>query len=201
MRAYELRDEVIGMVRDRPERALRQAEEIADAWHRAQGLSWVARYAADELMAKRAFDGARAAAAKGKDAYQKAALLAWPIRAAVETQRGDLAKAMFDEALKVLQRIALFTSRADAIELIYAAAFPCGAGLRDRLVALLPELCPVTVHWRAARMHETIALVMATQDAAAAQAFVEGWPACKTRDRVLRRLARGQQQLPRSFYW
>lgn len=196
----EARNAVTETARDDPERAFGIAVGIRDQWFRAQSFGWVARYARGDL-ARQAFDGARAAAAAGKDSYRKSAPLAWPIRAAVETQRLGLAKELFGIALSELPKVHLYCSRASAIELVLPAAFPAGPGLRAPLLALLPELCPVTSHWRSGRLHIAIAAMLASEDAAAAMAFGEALPPCKTRDRILRDLAGGMAWGPRAFFW
>ena len=74
------RNTVVATAREFPEQAYGIAEQIPEALFRAQSFAWVARDAPGDL-ALRAFESARRAAASGKDAYQRSAPLAWPIRA------------------------------------------------------------------------------------------------------------------------
>lgn len=194
------RNTVVATVREFPEQAYGIAAQIPNVLLRAQSFAWVARFASGDL-ALRAFEGARQAAAKGKDAYQRSAPLAWPIRAAIETRRLPLARSMFDAALNELPKISLYCTRADSIELVFPAAFPAGPDFRQPLLAQLQELCPVTSHWKCARLAVLVAGQLASEDQDAAQAFADALPACKARERILRELAGGVFYAPRPFFW
>ena len=191
------RNTVAATAREFPEQAYGIAEQIPEALFRAQSFAWVARYAPGDL-ALRGFESARWAAAGGKDAYQRSAPLAWPIRAAIETQRLPLARTMFETALGELPKISRYCTRADAIELLFPAAFPAGQDFRRPLLVDLPELCPATSHWKCGRLCVLIARQLAWEDCDAALAFADALPACKTRDRLLRMLAGGDS---RPFFW
>jgi hypothetical protein len=194
------RNTVAATAREFPEQAYGIAEQIPEVLFRAQSFAWVARYAPGDL-AVRAFESARRAAAVGKDAYQRSAPLAWPIRAAIETQRLPLARTMFETALGELPKIGRYCTRADAIELLFPAAFPAGPDFRRPLLAQLLELCPATSHWKCGRLSVLIARQLASEDADAAETFANALPACKARDRIVRGLAEGVSCAPRPFFW
>lgn len=198
--ASQQRTAVTEMAPAHPDNALRLAEQIADPWYRAQSLGWVARFATSESTAGRAFHGARKAAELGKDAYRRSAPLAWALRAALETGRVQLASAMLENALAEVPQIALFCSRADAFELLFPAIFPGGATFRDPVIALIRSTCPVDSHWRAGRLHASIAanLAWVGEDA---DAFVASLPAGRARVRLERFRARGLSYPPREFFW
>lgn len=160
----------------------------------------MARFAASEATAARAFHGARQAVELGRDAYQRSAPLAWALRAALETLRLPLATAMLGNVMMEVPRIALFCSRADAFELLFPAIFPGGPVFREPMIGAIQRLCPADSHWRALRLHAAVAanLAWAGEDAAA---FVACVPAGRARDRLQRYRERGVQFPPREFFW
>jgi hypothetical protein len=76
------RGAAIRLAAGRPQRAFEIARTIADGWYRCQAMSEIGRVAADPLS-ELAFKEARAAAAAGDDDYQRAAVLAFTITAAL----------------------------------------------------------------------------------------------------------------------
>ena len=84
------------------------AERIEDPWYAAQAFATVTRHAHGPIRAK-AFAASRAAARRGKDTYQQAAVLAWPLRAAIELGEEKLAEAIFVDASALLPAINNFS--------------------------------------------------------------------------------------------
>lgn len=111
-----------------PKEAFDAAERIDDAWYAAQAFAAIARFAGEALQAE-AFAASRAAAGRGKDAYQQCAVLAWPLRAAIEVRDLNLAASILNEALRQLGQIDYFSSRAEAMDLLFQAAYPGGMRL------------------------------------------------------------------------
>src|SRR5690606_23849192 len=95
------RDQVAEIARSRPAEALRVARTIADPWFAVQALAWVARFAPDDI-GETALAEASETAKAGRDAYQRSAVLAWPIRAAIETGRLAAACKMIENGLVLL---------------------------------------------------------------------------------------------------
>ena len=176
------------------------AERIEDPWYAAQAFATVARHAHGPIRAK-AFAASRAAARRGKDTYQQAAVLAWPLRAAIELGEEKLAEAIFVDASALLPAINNFSSRAQAFDLVFQAAFPGGAKLWRPLLDALPRLCPADSHWRAARMHREIVWILARDHINLARDLAEALPEGRTRRQALRDLANGVKSAPRMFFF
>src|SRR5262245_48988440 len=92
------RGQACALAQSQPQRAFDIALTIPDGWYRCQAMAEIARHAPDALSDK-AFRQARAAAMAGDDAYQRAAVLAFAITAALGRGRNDLASAMLRNAL------------------------------------------------------------------------------------------------------
>lgn len=182
------RERVLKLVHTDPGQALTTARAIPDAWYRAQALAWVARFASQDI-ARAALREARAAA------------LAWPIRAALETRQKTQYEVMFTEATRQLPDIENMGSRAEAADWVFHAAAPGGATLWQPLLDALPTLCPPDDHWRCARLFRGIAAVLAAVAPDAAARFIDAMPHGKARDRCLRDRAKGASAEPRRYFW
>lgn len=188
------------LARTNPREALRVAKSIADPWYRVQALSWVARFAPDEI-ADAAFGEIPSTASATRDAYQSTAVLAWPLRAAFERGRMELATAFRDESAAGIAGIEQMASRAEAIGLLFAAAFPGGPALRGPILAACSGHCPPDGHWRSVRLYRSIAAMLAAENADAAADFARSMTAGKARDRCLIDLAVGKTEMARPFFW
>lgn len=196
--SVEARARAIALAYERPGEALAAARAVPDAWYRAQALAAVARHVPAER--RTALLEARSAAKLGKDAFQRSAVLAWPLSAALLTGETALAEAIFADALDGLRGIDLHASRAEACDLVFQAAAPGGASLWRPLVAALPELCPPDAHWRCARLFRSVAGVLADIDGGVARRFVDTMPAGKARDRCHSDRAKGVKHPPRRYF-
>ena len=139
-----------------PQRAFELARTIPDGWYRCQAMSEIARVAADPLS-ERAFKEARAAAAAGDDDYQRAAVLAFAITAALARGRVGLAQNMLADALALIPSVEPVASRAYALHLLWRACFTAGQSFREPIwQATLAHVHPDR-SWRAARLFREIA--------------------------------------------
>lgn len=193
------RDQVAELARTQPAEALRLARMIADPWYAAQAFAWVARFAPADLAAP-ALEEARGTAKAGRDAYQRSAVLAWPIRAAVDTGNQAAAGAMLADAMTLLPKVRPAASRAEAGGLLLEAAFPGGAGLWRPVLATIEKHAPPENDWKAGRTYRALAHIVVTVDAEAARRLVAALPLGKTRDRAEKELADGVTAEPRSFF-
>jgi hypothetical protein len=176
------------------------ASGIANAWYRVQALAWVVRFAPPDISLT-ALKKAASSAAEGKDSYCQAAVLAWPIRAAIERGYEDLAAPMLAGARITLPRIELFCSRAEACSLLFQAAFEGPRHLWEPLLDEILSLCPPGSHWRAARLYRTIGAILADRDGHAARLFIESIPPGKAQSHCLRDFENGVRRPPRPFFW
>lgn len=193
------RDQVAEMAPSRPAEALRVARKIADPWFAVQALAWVARFAADDV-GETALADAREIAKAGRDAYQKSAVLAWPIRAAVETGRIAVACGMLDSALVLLPKVKPAASRAEAGGLLLEAAFPGGPDLWRPVLLAIESHCQPGNDWRAQRLYRSLAQIILGEDAVAARRLVSALPDGKTKLRAEKELAAGVVIAPRAFF-
>jgi hypothetical protein len=193
------RTRAMQLSKSQPSAALEVAGGIADAWYRAQALAWVARFVPPDILLT-ALERAVSAAMEGKDSYCRAAVLAWPIRAAIERGHEEQASQMLAGARIELRRIEFFCSRAEACSLLFQAAFEGPRRLWGPLLAELPGLCPPDSHWRAARLYYTITAILADWDGHSARQFIKCIPSGKAQKRCLRALANGVKLRPRSFF-
>lgn len=193
------RDQVAELARTQPAEALRLARMIADPWYATQAFAWVARFAPADIAAP-ALAEARGTAKAGRDAYQRSAVLAWPIRAAVDTGNHAAAGAMLADAMTLLPKVRPAASRAEAGGLLLEAAFPGGAGLWRPVLAAIEKHAPPEDDWKAGRTYRALAHIVVTVDAEAARRLVAALPLGKTRDRAEKELADGVTAEPRSFF-
>ena len=169
-------------------------------WYCIQALGWVARYAPEQdvdAVAKEAF----ATAWQSTDRYQTVAASAWPIRALIERGHGAVAADTVRRLAAAIGEIVPEASRAEAICLLWDAAFPGGEAIRAPVLhALRAHLIP-EVHWRARRAYRDIALTLASEDLRQAEAFVDAMPEGEAKDKSRKALAESAPLPPRPFFW
>lgn len=193
------RDHVARLAGEQPAEALRVARMIADPWFAVQALAWVVRFAPDDI-AEVALNEARDTAKAGRDAYQRSAVLAWPIRAAVETGRLEAAQSMLASGLLLLAKVKPAGSRAEAGGLLLEAAFPGGRALWEPALQAIETHCHPGDDWRAGRLYRTLAHIVANVDREAANQLVAALPEGKTKARAETELAEGVTAEPRAFF-
>lgn len=194
------RDQVAALAKEQPAEALRQARMIADPWYAVQALAWVARFAPADIAAP-ALAEARETAKAGRDAYQRAAILAWPVRAAVETGAESAAKAMLADAIALLPKVRPTASRAEAGGLLLEAAYRGGPDHWRPVLAAIEAHAPPESDWKAGRTYRALAHIVMSEDAEAARRLVAALPPGKTRERADKELAEGFTAEPRPFFW
>jgi len=193
------RDQVAELAPSRPVEALRVARMIADPWFAVQALAWVARFAPGDI-GDEALSEARDTAKAGRDAYQRSAVLAWPIRAAIETERLDAARQMLTSGLALLPKVRPAGSRAEAGGLLLEAAFPGGHSLWKPALTAIEQHCPPGDDWRSGRLYRSLAHIVSREDPKAARRLVDALPKGKTRTRAEKELLEGVTAEPRPFF-
>ncbi len=124
------RDTVASIAKTDTDRALELAQAIDDPWFAAQALAHVARYAPPTRIVALARHSLRTAH-RSSDPFAMCAASAWPIRALVETDHRPEASAELRALLPHVSAIAYPGSRAEALSLLFHAAFPGGTALRE----------------------------------------------------------------------
>lgn len=179
--------------------ALDRARRIPVAWDRAQALAHVAWHAPADAWEP----VAREAAEAGRDAdqpFQRAAVLAWPIRVSLDRGLPQLAAELVDDALAAAADIENPVSRADALAWLWDAVVPYPGPVRDAVLPPLLEACLASHSWKAGVYLREAALTLAPTDPAAARALAASIPEGKYRRQAERRLDAGEHALPRWFF-
>jgi hypothetical protein len=201
MTPTELRDLVSQCAETDPAGARQLAVRIPDAWFRCQALAWIARFApaADvESLAREAW----AAAQSAPEPYQVIGAAAWPLRALVEREREETALWLLQDVLRVAPSVHKLINRADALFLVWQAAFPLGPKGRGAVLEPLVEACLGTATaWQAGRILADVVLQLAVVDRSAAERLLERMRGDRYRKQAERRLAAGEWSAPRPFFW
>jgi hypothetical protein len=176
------------------------ADEVDDPWYAAQSYAWCARFApaseAGRLVA-RAFDRAR----DGKDAYQRLAACAWPLRALIEVDRADEAGQRLDAIAGLAPSVVPPSSRAEACFVVFQAVVTGPRELGTRAFRWLLASVAPNGHWRERRAIRDAALIMGTLGLLA-PADLETLPIeSSVSHSINERFARGTRRQPRAFFW
>ncbi len=150
------RDQVAQIAKTDTEAAAEIARKITDPWFEAQAWSHVARYADRPLVFTRK---ASKAAAKTKDDYQRSAVRAWEVSALAEREYIDQARQVLSEAVELAQTIEHEGSKAEAIMLLFSAAFKISKSDAESVAKAFEVASPMT-HWREKRAMKDIALIL-----------------------------------------
>jgi hypothetical protein len=150
------RDQIAELAKTDTEKAAKITREIRDPWFEAQAWSHVARYADSplEFAAK-----ASMAATKTKDDYQRSAVRAWEIAALAEQEYFDQARQALTEAVELAKIIDHEGSKAEALLLLFQAAFKVSKDDATYVAKLFEETSSLT-HWRAKRALKDIASML-----------------------------------------
>jgi hypothetical protein len=181
-----------------PARALKEARASPTPSARSQDLAVVARFASGKIAAT-AFADAEAAAAQGEDAFQRATWLAYPIRAAIECGETKLASRLVRKAARDIATIEPAASRAQALHILWPAAFPGGAALREIVLQAALAHCPLTT-WRAKRLYRRITATLREGFDAEADRVIAALPPGETRAALEKAKARGERRRVRPFF-
>jgi hypothetical protein len=192
------RQQVQNLATTDPARALSMARTVAGPWFRCQALAQAGRFAPASTV-KATLDEAVAAAAEADDAYRRTAVLAWPIRAAIERGRIELATAYLRTALDQVPSVEPLASRAYALHLLWPAVFPAGPVLREPVWQAVVAHCPADRSWRTTPLYRQIAATLRSESAAEADRVLAVLPRGKTRNKLEGKL-REERQTPRGFF-
>ncbi len=143
------RDQAIALARVSPGRALVKAKEIGEPWYRAQAFSHVGRYVERDALV--VFRMAAKAAAECDDDYKRSAVRAWEIAGLAERELVAEARKALGAAVKVAECVLPFSSRSEAIFLLFNAAFAIGREEAGWVFKVLEAVCTEGEHWRCRR--------------------------------------------------
>ncbi len=200
MSAAQERNQVMEAAKSDFATALQRARAVSDPWYRSQALAAVARFAPDAEVLKVADEAVRVAAT-GKDTYQQVAAAAWAVRALAERGRMRPASELTARLCRQAQEITPLVSRMNALFLLWQAVWPLDPTVRRHVLDGLITACQEAPSWQAGRTFQDAILMMATDDATAAQRLIEQMPEGRYKRQAQRRLGEGQSLKPRPFFW
>lgn len=200
------RDDVTGrtaameLARTSTRHALDVARVIAHPWYRCQALATIARWRREDDWRENLRE-ARVAAGLCDDAYQQVAVLAWPIRCAIERGDGAMAAELTLFAVSRLPAVTPPPSLTEALLILWESAFAAGWTLRNPLLAVARRSCDPNGHWRSQRLWRVIVAMVAGEDRALAGEILADLPEGKGKARIARERERDLIAGPRAFFW
>jgi hypothetical protein len=179
--------------------ALERARRTPDAFLRAQALAHLAWHASAgewEALAREC----AAACDDVAEPFQRASILAWPVRIYLDRRHPDRAEALMAEALRRADDIDNPLSRADAINILWDAAAPYPSRARHAAVAALVRACTVAESWKTAGHLRDATLTLAREDVELARRLLPHIPEGQFRRQAEARLHAGPFPEPRWFF-
>ena len=150
------RDQVSQLAKTDQARGVEFAKKIGDPWFQAQAWSQLARWGDDPL---RFSSHAAKSAAKTNDDYQRSAVRAWEVAALAERDYREQARRSLTEAVGLAASATPLASRAEALLLLFQAAFKISNDDAVRAAGVLNASCPPS-HWRAKRALKSAASML-----------------------------------------
>lgn len=137
----------------------------------------------------------------GDDAYERSAVLAWPIAALVKTGHADEAKRLLARAVEIAESTTPPSSRAEALVLLLQTAVSLDGPERLDIVERLARLALTETHWRVQRGLRKGLSLLAGCDLDAAERIAESAARSATpRDASRMQRAITDTTQPRSFF-
>jgi hypothetical protein len=191
------RREAAQLATNEPQRAFDIAGLIPDGWYRCQAMAEIALLAPEPLSEK-AFVKALEAAAAGADDYQRTAVLAWVIEAALKRRRPDIAEMALKRALALAPSVEPMNSRAYAFRSLWKVTGALGDGtMRNSVLVCIQAHVHPDRSWRAKRLYRDIAANIAWNRPDQASAFIRNMPLGRARAFVERHRSAGERKQAR----
>jgi hypothetical protein len=200
MAGTSTRDLVTRIAPTDPEGGARLARSINEPWFRSQGLAWAARFADDDRVLP-LIEEALIASYSESDPYRTVGSGAWALRALIERERDEKARSILADLLALAPAAEPAGSRAEALFLVWQAAFALGEEARGKVLDVLLRTCRPADSWRVARVFQEIAWMIGPGDHRTVQRVLEALPEGRWKRQAERRLASGESLKPRPFFW
>jgi hypothetical protein len=180
--------------------AVAVADQVADPWYACQAYAWCGRYSpASESIALIEESFRRACACK--DAYQRLAATAWPLRALIELGHSERASAAFETIRSGLEVELTSGRRAEACFLVFQALAAGPRELAARALDWLLVLLDSAGHWRERRAVREAVIEAVTIGLISASDVSRLIKDERLMAQTAARLARGERREPRVFFW
>jgi hypothetical protein len=167
-------------------KALEAARGCPDAWYRVQALASVAEYAGERL-ALLVLEETALEAQCCHDAYGTVAVMAWPLRVALQRGWLGFARRELDKCLALASEIEPRASQAYALETLWSACFAADPVHARPVWRRILQLCDPDRSWRAARLYLHIAQAQDNRHPGTAAAVIGAMAPGKARARLQRR--------------
>src|SRR5918992_2834393 len=145
--ATSTRDLVTRLAPTDPEGAARLARSIDEPWFRSQALAWAARFAPEDRVEPLVEEALIASYAES-DPYRTVGSGAWALRALVERGRPVVARRILADLLALAPEAEPPASRAEALFLVWQAAFALGSDARKKVLEVVLKTCQPSESWR-----------------------------------------------------
>lgn len=156
MNSTKYRDETANLAKVNQAKAIATAERIKDPWFRAQAWAHIARHADKPLIYARK---AAKSAAETKDDYQRSAVRAWEVAALAERGFYEQARKALNEAVSLAIAVRQEGSKAEALLLLFQAAFKVNAVEARRIATVMSDNVSVS-HWRGQRALKRVSAML-----------------------------------------
>jgi hypothetical protein len=197
--APDLRTIACDLAASDTERAVHYAHQIDDPWYACQAFSYCARYGPEadfDRFIQLAFDRAASAA----DEYQKLAVTAWPLRALIERYRSEYAKEHFRQLKNMASRVEPLASRAEACFHVWQAVGVNDALSHEAFPWVLANCHPIR-HWRQERAVRRAVIQAITYLGFSRSEAIQHVKNRGVIEKIQQRLAQGETDCLRGFYW
>ena len=137
----------------------------------------------------------------GKDAYQQVGASAWPVRALAERGKAQKAAQLVARLVTLSAEITPPVSRLDALFLLWQAADPRPKSVKHCVMGALVSAYRAADSWKAGLTMRDLALMLAPEDRSQAEQLVASMREGRYKRQAEKRLAAGETQLARAFFW
>lgn len=200
MSATRERDLATAFAKSDHAKALALARKVSDAWFRCQALAAVARYSARADVISICDEGVRAAALC-EDAYKRAAVTAWPIRALSECGELKHADGILMRSLKKTEEIQQPVSKLDALQVLWHAASAPPLVGRTKALNYLLDACAAANSWKAGRCMRDLVLILRCEDPVRAAQIFASMPESSYKRQAARAATQMRSRDVRPFFW
>jgi hypothetical protein len=170
------------------------------SWFAAQALAYVGRFAEDADRSRELIIESVNTAERCADAFERAAVSSWPLRAAVERSHHDLAATILANAVGEADNIENLGSRSEALFHLYQASFPLGKSATLLVLERIISVAKLSPSWRSGRAAVDALVIHAGEDKFTSLTLAEELPEGKYKRQATSRLHSGGASAPRTFF-
>lgn len=183
------------------EKALDALGNIDHPWYTAQAAAHIAHHAGDnDQICQKAMTRHTSEAARCDDEYQRAAVMAWGIAAAIKTGRNKVAESLLAKAMNHAANATPNESKAEALLLLLQAIFPLSARRRLEIAKAIIAIQHEPHGWRSDRAAVEAVAILRTASETEAHTIAALIPPGKVHRKAQRALQTPDKFGPRTFF-